>query len=339
MRLGAIIAVVIGVAVAGGPRRTSAAEKLRFMADVNALYKGTFGFESYHALFFFQTRPRPEFDFRAQLSPTPAFFEIGLWLGQKTKLRLGKIFVPFESRNPHVTYGGRVNASVTAHPGADAFLPDYWAEYGIGLETTLYEDSEFRWNLDLVVVNGLREGGTDPNATSGLTSYPSFNDSSLLVVPDNNFDKGIGGRVEAKIYDAIQVGAATYRSRYTNEGNLYRSLWMYGADVGVQIEGFLLRAGYIGMEVGLVSPGTRMLRGGFFAELGGQWGRWRVLARTGTYQSDSRVHTPADQQLAGLSLRYQFHPFFVNFFYAHDFLVNSTKTVFDYGAVGMGVSL
>jgi hypothetical protein len=323
----------------GASASTSAGERLSLMTDLQAAYKGSLSFETYHMLFFFQSRPRKEFEFQTQLSPTPNFFEVGFWLGPKTKFRLGKIFIPFESRSPHVTYGGRVNTSATAHPGTEAFLPDYWAEYGLGFETTLFEDQDFRLNLDAVLVNGLREGGTDPNATTSLPSYPSFSDSSLLLVPDNNSDKAIGGRVEAKIFDAVTVGAATYRCRYTNEGNLYRSLWIYGADVGINIEGLILRAGYIGMEVGLVSPGTRMLRGGVFAELGGQFGKWRALARTGTYQSDSRVHTPGDQQLVGVSFRYQAHPFFISASYHHDFLVNSAKTVFDYGAIGVGVYL
>lgn len=249
-------------------------------------------FDSYHQIAMVEYSPSSDLQFGFEIPLTGTglrYFEVDYKLTQKLQLRLGKIWIPFDDMAPHNIFGGRVNVSKLSLNSADPFLPDLWTDLGVGLKYQITDTENLSAVSHLYVVNGFRDGGTDPTAVSSI--YPNF--GSTPIASDNNGDKAIGGRVHAKFLKKFGLGGSVYRGRWSSPGNDPAKIFMTGIDFQFRpITTNEIRFGYIRMSVGLPAPGTNFVRGGIYVEDGQRFGdrnQYKLLVRGGKVQHDSRL--------------------------------------------------
>jgi hypothetical protein len=289
-----------------------------------------FTFDNYHSFLFFEIIPTPTVMFTFDVNPTaPKFYELDWQASKKLTLRVGKIFIPFDdisSQSPHNIFGGRVGISrLSLDPSGATFLPDVWADLGVGLKYVFMDTSAFYLEGHLYVVDGVQDGGTDPNIGTNPgqdpvgTPYPNFSQNGLVTGTgaDNNRDKSIGARLHTLIDSRLGIGASVYTGRWTadNGANAAPSerLIMYGFDSQLRLSWAELRAGIALMNVGMPVNGS-FNRSGTYGEIGHHFGyldRWKILGRVGTLDLDSRVDAVTDETIVGGTLLYR--PGFVEF--------------------------
>ncbi|MCB0405880.1 MAG: hypothetical protein KDD51_13945 [Bdellovibrionales bacterium] len=268
-------------------------------------------FDNYHTAFLVDYIPNPDLQFSVGVAPpliVPRFYELDYNISRRVQLRVGRIWIPFDQINPHNTFGGLWNTSTLRADNQEAFLPDIWADLGIGVKFSLAESSNLNVNAHLYVVNGFQSGGTDPLAES--TSYPDF--ETLPNGADNNTDKAFGGRIHMDVANVFGLGASVYSGAYSDEGTQANRILMLGADTQIRpTKSTELRAGYALMNVDLKGGITRQsyLRGGLYGELRQRIGRqWQLVARGGLTQNDNAVSDRNDRTLVGGRIEWRATP-------------------------------
>ena len=142
-------------------------------------------FDNFHTLLLADFIPRPDFQFSFEINPTPRYFELDYKPSQRLTLRAGRIWIPFDDMGPHNYFGGHINTSRLAQPNATSyFLPDIWADLGVGVKYDLYESSKINLTGDFYIVNGFGAGGTDPTGqvTGGTPTFRRWVAKIITVI-------------------------------------------------------------------------------------------------------------------------------------------------------------
>ncbi len=290
-------------------------------------------FDNYHTLLLFDIIPRPELHFSFEVSPSPRYYELKYKISEKVAVRGGRIWIPFDRMSPHNTFGGFVNTSILRQPGTAAFLPDLWTDLGLGVDWKIADNPGFAFNLQFYVVNGFRDGGSDPAGEVG-TRYPNFENAPSQ---DTNGDKAMGLRLSGNIGGKFGFGGSVYSGRYTNQSDVSRRITLLGADAQfTPVPGTSVAAGYLYGNVGLPSGATAssFVRGGFYAEFSQRFlEKWRIVLRGGASQNDNRAQDPSDQTIVGGALIYDLGLVRLSFQYFRDVLNVAGKTVHEYTAL------
>jgi len=132
------------------------------------------------------------------IAPDPAFYEIAFAVTPTFLIKVGKMLIPFGTNNFHHIIGGRVDQQ-------SRFLPETWGDYGIGVNHLLIDSKYVTVEYDAYVVNGF--GGT----MSPVIAAGSLN--------DNNFGKGLGGRLIIGLPKGIRLIGSAYHSLWNAENN------------------------------------------------------------------------------------------------------------------------
>lgn len=281
-------------------------------------------FDSFHSIILIDYMPVPNVLFSTEIPvaspggrPVPRFYELDMDVSEKLQIRVGKIWIPFDQGDPHFTFGGVMNTFEFNSASQSNFLPDVWADLGVGLKLKVARNRISVVDAHLYVVNGFREGGTDP--ASGITNlvYPDF--STPPLQEDNNHDKGVGARVAAMLYNTLSLGGSFFTCRYTDETNPSGRIIAIGVDSLLRFESqTTLRGGYVFMNVSLPNglsvpnpafPASESYqRAGAYMELGQKFGKYRLLVRGGIQNGDTRVEDANDRTIAGLRVEYNINP-------------------------------
>lgn len=290
-------------------------------------------FDNYHSLLLVEIFPRPELEFAFEVSPTPRYYELKYKISETLTMRGGRIWIPFDKNSPHSVFGGFINTSLLRQPGTAAFLPDLWTDLGLGLDWKIVSTPAFSFQTQMYVVNGFRDGGTDPAGEVG-TRYPNFENAPTL---DSNGDKAMGFRASGNVGGVFGFGASLYSGRYTSQSDDSRRVTLLGADAQLTPwPGTSLSVGYMHGIVGLPSGATvaNSIRGGFYCELSQRFAeKWRVVLRGGASQNDNRVQDPSDQTIIGGAISYDFGVIRLSFQYFRDVLDIPGKAVREYTAL------
>lgn len=266
-------------------------------------------FDNYHTLFLVEFIPMPGLEFGFEVSTSPRYFELKYDLTSNLKIRLGKIWIPFDQMDPHNQFGGWMNTSELLPSNGEAFLPDIWADLGVGFQYNPIDTRALSLVVDGYVVNGFQGGKTDP--LGGSNDYPDF---STTTAPDNNTDKAFGGRGHLTFFRRLGIGASFYTGLFTDEEADTGRITMIGLDSQFRLEDTSLKAGYVGMNVTLPEPArTGFIRGGLYGEIAYRFNpKWQAKLRGGVVQNDNRVTDVTDRTLIGATVIYGMGPFLLS---------------------------
>lgn len=280
----------------------------------------THGFDSYHQLMLVEVIPSPELVFASEISTSPRYYEVDYQISPKTTIRWGKIWIPFDDMAPHNLFGGRMNTSKFFEGNEQAFLPDIWADLGVGLKYQLLDSVPLASEFHLYVVNGFRSGGTDP--TGSGAPYPTF--ATPLTAADNNNSKAIGARLHLKFFQRLGLGVSLYRDTWTDQGTPGKGINMFGLDSQLKpSNAFELRGGLTYATVGLTATSTKAsyTKGGAYLDAGYKFGEdlnWKFMIQTGVAQNDSRVRDNGDKKIVGLRLLRKIGPIEASIYVSKD---------------------
>lgn len=146
------------------------------------------------------------------IAPDPAFFELAFAVTPKILLKVGKLLVPFGTNNFHHIIGGRVDQQ-------SRFLPETWGDYGVSINHLLIDTRYVSVEYDAYLVNGFG-GATAPVIGVG-------------TVTDNNFAKGLGGRVIVGLPKGIRLIGSVYHSLWNTENTRGALYYAAGASMPV----------------------------------------------------------------------------------------------------------
>ena len=298
-------------------------------------------FENYHAFLFYEIAPDSKIQFSFDVSTAPKFYELDYQLTEKMQLRAGKIWIPFDDMAPHNIFGGRVNVSKLA-PQGRTFLPDIWADLGIGMKYQLVDTTALNLFSQIYMVNGFGSGGTDPSGNGA--AYPQFGSSGGGA--DNNRDKALGGRLHALFNGKLGLGISYYTGRWNDQDQQQgQSISLLGLDAQLRLEPVELRAGLASGSVGIPVDSlgnTSFKRGGMYGEIGYKFGQdtsWKVLGRAGRLQLDDRVVSVNDQTLIGATILKRVGPLEVSLEHSRDVKDVPGKTEKQYTNLRLVVAL
>lgn len=319
--------------------------EFRFMFDFWLYHRPNIApltFSNIHTLAMIDILPVPELQFSFELSPTPRYYQLSYQLSPKLELRAGRIWIPFDvigPQFPHNMFGGFVNVSQFRQPGGTAFLPDIWTDLGVAMKYQLVESEKLSWALQLYLVNGFQDGGNDPASEVG-NRYPNFESAAAI---DNNSDKAVGFRTHAMWFNRFGLGVSGYMGRYTDASDEGKTIAMLGVDAQIKFAfGFDIKAGYAFMNVALPSPATTpsYRRGGMYVEGTQRIARtWKLFARGGTVQNDSRVIGVDDVTMVGGGIIYTLGYLQLTVMYQHDLNTVTSKTSYDFMATRAAIML
>lgn len=299
-------------------------------------------FSNVHTLSMVDVVPNDKVQFSFELSPTARFYQVTFTPNPKWEMRLGRIFIPFDLLGPsfpHNLFGGFVNVSQFRQTGGTPFLPDIWTDLGIAGKYWFFNSGTFSLNTQLYLVNGFGAGTSDPKGEVG-TLYPNFGSTPNT---DNNTDKAIGGRVEAGFGNTLAVGGSFYTGRYSNDADQDRRILMLGLDAQIKSNlGIELKGGYTYMQVDLPTAASvpSMRRGGYYGEVLKRFGRrWKIFARGGASQNDSRSVSVDDLMMVGGGAIYSLGFVQVSLMYQRDLNQVTGKQSYEFGAMRAAIML
>jgi hypothetical protein len=279
-------------------------------------------FDNYHSYLFVDMAPTPDLTFSFNLlgpSTFPIYYELDYQASSKLTLRAGKIWIPFDDLSPispHNIFGGRVGIQ-QLEPTATGFngqtlLPGIWTELGVGAKYMLLDTKALQLETHFCIVNGFTDGGQDPTNSSS-TDYPNFTEYSPLGSSlqgdqsGNHRSKSIALRAHALLANTFGFGISYYTGQWNQDSDAagHLNLSMIGLDAQMKLWLLQLRAGIMSMSVNLPQSQTTK-RGGTYFEAGLPFAnnKWKILARAGTLQLDSRIIEPTDQTVLGGTLIY-----------------------------------
>lgn len=270
----------------------------------------TFTFRNFHPIFLADYVPNSKVRFSFEVSGNPRFYELAYDVTDKLTLRLGKIAIPFDEMSPHNTFGGFMNASEHRDPAGVAFLPDIWADLGVGARYTLVEKKEITLISQIYVVNGFGTGVLDP--VSGSPNYPNFGGSTTIGAADNNKDKAFGGRIQMILANVLSLGASAYWGGYMGENDESARILLVGLDTQLKmIPGTEFKAGFLYGKIGLIGASDPFFeKGGLYGELIQTLKKdWKASLRGGIVQADNRVADVNDRTVVGLKVSHDFTDF------------------------------
>lgn len=293
----------------------------------------TLTFLNNHSLLLFSITPDRETEFVFEVSANPRFFELNYDWAPWLELRVGRIWIPFDDSEVHKFYGGRPQISRFLQPGATAFLPEIWADLGVGARASLLVIGGTEVAVDAYAVNGFGErssGDPNPSLTERGESYPEFSSTQLQ---DNNDNKAVGGRLSMSVSDFLDVGTSVYQGVYSNRGKTPSALRLFGVDGRIRMGSYELKGGSIYGVVDLVGakdadglPVSFTKRGGYYAEIAYWTGDTRWALRGGQAQNDSRfLFAPSDQSIFGAIITSHLGPLLCSIEYSKDFEVREGK--------------
>lgn len=294
-----------------------------------------FGFDSFHQVMLVEMNVTPELLFMTEIRSEPRFFELDYQASPKVTWRWGKIWIPFDDMAPHNIFGGRINTSKLWENSTDSpFLPDLWAELGIGMKYMMNDTVNASTELHLYVTNGIGSGGTDPTASG--TAYPQF--QSTGISGDNNNDKTFGARIAGKFFQRFGIGASVYRGVWTERGTPNKNLTLIGLDSQLRpTNSAELRMGLMMGTIELNPPSAKdsYSKGGAYMEAGYKFGEnqnWKFLARGGVVQNDSRVQDNSDRKVVGATLLKRMGPVEASLQYSRDLQRFAGKDFYNFAA-------
>jgi hypothetical protein len=308
--------------------------------------EGSLSFDSYHQRMLVEYTPNADLMFQADISSwqAPKYYEVDYMLSRSIQLRWGRIWIPFDDMSPHSIFGGRMNTSEFFQPNESAFLPDIWADMGMGIKFILADSTKFSSELHTYVVNGFQSGGSSPveGEGSGIVEYPNFA-GTAGASSDNNNSKSVGARWHSVFGQRFGLGGSFYTGAYTPKSVPdSKSISMIGADIQLMPTNTTqIRFGIVSMKVGLYSPPAAPIakesfsRGGSYVELGqkfGQENRWKFLIRAGKSQNDNRVVDVSDKTLVGATLLRNFGQVEAQLTFFKDLNQVASKVAYNYGA-------
>lgn len=268
-----------------------------------------FTFDNIHNFFLVEVSPTPDIQFSAEIQPSPRYYELDYQITRWMQIRLGKIWIPFDQMAPHNMFGGRINATdLRVNNNAVAFLPDIWADLGIGFKFNLWERENLTIISHFYVVNGFDQNGTDP--LNQVAIYPDFTENSVRV-DDNNRAKSFGGRLHSLIYRTVGVGLSIYHGRYSDNDQDPLAVTLYGFDTQLYLNRWEFRFGFTNGEVKLpVSAlgGDGYNRPAYYAEGSvklGEKRHWKLMASYGGVNNDNRVTDVNDMTIVGGKILYR----------------------------------
>lgn len=272
-----------------------------------------FTFNNIHHFFLVEATAGPDIKFMTEIHTSPRFYELDYQFTRWFQLRLGKIWIPFDDLEPHNQFGGYINNSrlrptASAGTASSYFLPDLWAEMGLGGKFNLVDREKFSLEGHLYVVNGFGSGGTDP-VTATNTQYPNFADSGIETI-DNNRAKSVGTRLHALVGQTLGLGWSYYTGRWTDEDKTAKSMSIMGLDAQLFFNRAEFRFGYSNFYVNLPSTATATTyhRPGYYAEASYKMGakrNWKALLSTGGVDGDDRILNVDDRLIYGGKLLYR----------------------------------
>jgi hypothetical protein len=296
-------------------------------------------FDNYHYFVLVDFIPKPGIQFSFDLSPTPRYYQLEYDITPRLGFYIGRIMVPFDDMTPHNRFGGYLNNSKTAAPGAPAFLPDIWADLGLGIKYKLLDVSNLTVLTHVYVVNGFTDTGIDP-VTNG-SSYPNFGNQTGT---DNNSDKAIGARLQADFFQTVSFVFSFYTANWSPAAAATSTrVNILGAHARFRpTPSTQARLGYIFFSSDLPSTanGTTFQRGGLYGELRQKFGPfWYASVDGGVLQTDNRIIDQGDQLNVGGRLGYFTGMFDVSVQYRHDLKAVASKTSRDYMAARLSINL
>jgi hypothetical protein len=296
--------------------------------------------------------PSPDLMFQADISSwqSPKYYEVDYMLTRSLQVRWGRIWIPFDDMSPHSIFGGRMNTSEFFQPNETAFLPDIWADMGVGLKIIIADSPKFSSDFHGYAVNGFQSGGTSPvQGEGGVIEYPDFA-GTTGTASDNNNNKAMGARWHSVFGQRFGIGGSFYTGAYTPKSvPEKKSITMLGGDIQLMPTSTTqIRFGIVSMKVGLYSPPATPIakdsfsRGGSYVELGQKFGaenRWKFLIRAGKSQNDNRVVDVSDKTLVGATLLRNFGAVEAQFTFFKDMNTVAAKSAYNYGAFRLVTAL
>lgn len=265
--------------------------------------KAEFSFLNFHPLLFFEILPSSEIQFSFEVNPSPRYFELDYQLSETLQLRAGKIWIPFDDLNPHNLFGGRIGTN-RMRLGGVYFLPDVWTDLGVGAKLNLSDTGRMTSEAHLYIVNGFRQGESDPFLGPG---YPSFTDSGISE-KDNNSDKAVGARLQFLFERVFGFGISAYTGRWNDEtkiDDVPLRMNLLGTDFSMRFQDTSVRLGIIGMFVALPNEKTYR-RHGEYVEFSQKFSDvWRFMLRAGNLDTDDRLTDMNDVTIVGAGLFYK----------------------------------
>jgi len=292
------------------------------------------GFDSYHNLILVEVMPSNDLTFATEVSAAPRYYEVDYQVSQKFTLRWGKIWIPFDDMAPHNIFGGRINTSEFFEgTGEKPFLPDIWADLGLGVKYQIIDTVPIASELHFYVVNGFDASDSDP--VNASAPYPNFQTPNTGA--DNNNDKAMGARLHLKFFQRLGLGASIYRGTWTDKDQPGKGINMFGLDSQLRpTNRFDLRAGLMYATIDLTAASTKPSynKGGAYLEAGYKFGEnlnWKFLVQTGVTQNDSRVKDNGDKQITGVRLLRRMGPVEASIFFSKDTQKIAGKNATTYG--------
>jgi len=180
-------------------------------------------FASNHEYVILGLEPNPNSRFVIELIGL-TYWEFIYSLSKDTKLKLGKIAIPFGPIFLHQVLAGIVEKPTTGGGQTHFIVPHVWSEYGAGGSHRFVDNFTYSVETEFWIVNGL-EG--EVRVADQTVEF-----SGAIKVRDNNLDKGFGFRIRNK-----------YKGKYSLNFSFYTSKW---ANDRIDDEGALLEKFYEG---------------------------------------------------------------------------------------------
>ena len=237
-----------------GDKGSTGGPGFKFIVDLLAQYKvgqKSFSFFPDHSLVIMMVEISQRISLQLNIAPDPAFFELSFAVTPRINLKLGKMLLPFGTNNFHHIIGGRVDQS-------SKFLPETWADYGVGMSHLAYDGKSVSIEYELFAVNGF-SGTTSPLVGVG-------------TITDNNFAKGVGARVTTTLPHGVRLIGSGYHNLWDAENKHAVLFYSLGA---------VVPPGAIGLPV-LDRVGLR-----------GEWARGEIQLVDFNYQQGLLKHAVA----------------------------------------------
>lgn len=216
------------------------------------------------------------------------------WAPAKSRafgIRAGKFLVPIGRFNEHLHPSFRWS-QVTRPTMMRDVIPGVWGEVGVQVRGTLGEATQFDYAA--YVVNGLG-GDIDPMDDEPVRHLRGN-------VEDNNFDKGVGGRIalahKVSSKESASLGLSAYSGKVNDAGS--QRLTIVDADAQLLLGGLSLNAEYAQSYFGTKGSYFESLQRGGYVQLGYTVGKSTVAGRY-DYVKAGPLMNPGDarQQVVG----------------------------------------
>jgi hypothetical protein len=220
------------------------------------------------------------------------YWEFQYSLSPRSKIKVGKIAIPFGPVFLHQVLAGVVEKPLIGGGQRHFMVPHVWAEYGIGWDQVIYDGFAYNLKGKLFLVNGLNGQIRQEDRTVEFST-------STAGLQDENRDKGIGFRINQKFYGKYALNFSGYSSMWANENENKQGEYFY--------EGDRMYLGNVDIELGYNSIPLPLLKN---MRIRAEYALIRVRSRQNI--AGARSHIPWHNKSANLlELTYNgFHKWF-----------------------------